>query len=155
MTYTQQQEYVIRNGKQYKPLQFTPYQQDRWKDFLKLHHDKFDIIYQYQNRLATELGYASISSDSNKYEEIKIERLELAYIFYKDYIKMINAQHIVEEIKESERLVWSYITRKPMKYKLPNHNKVFEDWFDCWCSFFDLPIETQNLLLTEYEIANL
>ncbi len=154
MTYTQQQEYVIKNGKQYKPLQFTPYQQDRWKHFLKLHHDKFDIIYQYQDRLATELAYASISPDiSNKYEEIKIERLEVAYIFYKDYIKMINAQYIVEEIRVSGYSVWS--DTLCFNYKLPNQNKSFDSWFDCWCSFFDLPIETQNLLLTEYEIANL
>lgn len=138
-------EYIVLSGKEYKKICLTSMLKGKayedvgtWYYFLSLYASKqFDIIYQYNDFYCTKT-----------YQKENNHSLKTIYILKKDF-------EIINKVQNMISTCFDIKFPNKSKYKLFNQHTKYENYLACFYSFFELSQEQQQLLITEWEIANL
>ncbi len=135
--------YVVLNNKQYIEIDFMntqPHRLHYWK-YLVSHEqsNRFDIIHNY--------GDSYIESANRGYY-IDIRKIG---ILKQDY-ELINK---IKQMVNSEKTIVTKEGKISRHWKLFGQSNIYNNSIDCFYSFFELSQEQQQLLITEWQIANL
>ncbi len=154
------------NNKQYVSIQIefsiriefssSVYQQF-YIELLSKYKEQFDVIWIYKDindvlkKLKNEFNIDE-NIEHQEYTYYKDKKIDKVYINYDNYqkLKIVNSCIMQKRIKKEE-------TQNTFRYgyQLLNQKTIFDNHKDCIFSFFDLPKAEQDLIIAEYQIANL
>lgn len=125
------------------------YYRINWFDFLEKYGEQFDIIYYYIEHINHNDDIKIRKSTIyNKHCTHLLERI----CILDDHIQLINR---ALDLVEGESTVDKNGNLAQPIYYLFNQSTIHSQYLDCFYSFFELSQEQQQLLITEWQIANL